>query len=73
MKDQDEALIPEIPSMPDEIINAIDNNKLLLFVGAGVSKLFGYPLWSELGRKLADKAVESGVITRSQKEVLFSN
>lgn len=62
---------PAIPQMPEEIIDAIDNGNLLLFVGAGVSKLIGYPLWSELGDNLAKNAVEAGLLTLSEKEVLL--
>ena len=62
----------DIPKMPPEIIDAIDNNNLLLFVGAGVSKLIGYPLWSELAKKLAQLAVDSHDLTLSEREVLLS-
>ena len=60
-----------IPTLPPEIINAIEQGSLILFVGAGVSKLFGFPLWKELGEKLADKAIEKKRLTRSQKKELF--
>lgn len=58
--------------MEQEIIDAIDNGNLLLFIGAGVSKLKGYPLWRELGEKLANIAVKEGLISLSKKEVLLS-
>ena len=62
---------PAIPDMPPEIINAIDDGDLLLFVGAGVSKLIGYPLWFELGRNLAEKASDFGLISLPEKEILL--
>lgn len=62
---------PNIPQMPIEIINAIDDGNLLLFLGAGVSKLIGYPLWFELGKKLAGQAVDKGLISLSEKEILL--
>ncbi|MCR5422518.1 MAG: SIR2 family protein [Bacilli bacterium] len=62
---------PSIPKMEQEIIDAIDEGNLLLFLGAGVSKLIGYPLWFELGKKLADRAVEKGLISLSEKEILL--
>ena len=37
------------------IRNASDNNKLVLFIGAGVSKNSGIPLWSELMAKIKRK------------------
>ena len=61
-----------IPKLPEEIINAIDDNRLLLFVGAGVSKLIGYPLWIELAKGLVDKCVQKGVVSLSEKEILLS-
>ena len=62
---------PDVPGMPEEIIHAIDDGNLLLFVGAGVSKLIGYPLWGELGRNLANKALKERILTNSEKEVLL--
>lgn len=62
---------PAIPEIPEEIINAIDNGNLLLFVGAGVSKLIGYPLWLELGEKLAKKAYVEHLLSLSEKEILL--
>ena len=61
-----------IPELPEEIINAIDRNQLLIFVGAGVSKLIGFPLWIELAKKLVNKCVEKGIISLSEKEILLS-
>lgn len=61
-----------IPELPDEIIDAIDRGNLLLFVGAGVSKLIGYPLWIELARDLVNKCVENDELSLSQKEILLS-
>lgn len=61
-----------IPKIPQEIIDAIDNKKLLIFVGAGVSKLYGYPRWIELGSILIDKAIEEGAITYSEKDTLLN-
>lgn len=61
-----------IPDIPDEIIEAIDDKKLLIFIGAGVSKLYGYPLWRELGEKLTRIAVEDDAMTLSEKEVLLT-
>lgn len=69
---KNKAPFPRIPKITQEIINAIDNKKLLIFVGAGVSKLYGYPKWIELGSILIDKAIEEGIITYSEKETLLN-
>ena len=59
---QDNELIKTIPDIPEEILDAIDNNNFVLFIGAGVSKLYGLPLWSELANILLDKCVKDGII-----------
>lgn len=61
-----------IPNMPDEIKNAIDNNTLYIFVGAGVSRLYGYPSWEQLGKNLISTAVKLRVMSRSEKATLLS-
>ena len=62
-----------IPNIPDEIINAIDTNRLMLFVGAGLSRIIGYCSWKELGEKLATIATKKHVLSLSEKEILLSN
>ena len=49
------------------IIQAINNNKLVLFIGAGFSKLCGLPLWTELAAKLMDSCVEEGLMDYSDR------
>lgn len=62
-----------IPTMPDEIIDAIDNNNLIIFIGAGVSKLYGFPLWKEMAEKLINKAEEQHLISCSHKDILLND
>ena len=45
------------PSFVNSIISAINEKKLILFVGAGFSKLCGLPLWSDLANRLIDACV----------------
>ncbi len=71
MKNNSKSPFKPIPDIPEEIINAIDSKKLLIFIGAGVSKLYGYPLWRELGENIAKIAVNEKVMSRSEKEVLL--
>jgi len=44
--------IPPIPDLPPEIIRAIENGKLIIFIGAGVSRLMGCKGWDELAKDL---------------------
>ena len=46
--------IEKIPKIRQEIIDAINQNKLVLFIGAGVSALTGLPLWNSLAKEFID-------------------
>ncbi len=52
-----ERIVP-IPDLPDEIKNAVDQGKLALFIGAGVSRLVGCKGWSELACELVNVAYD---------------
>lgn len=58
--------------MNSEIVNAIENNQLLIFIGAGVSRLYGYPGWKQLGNTLTNILAEKRYISISEKEILES-
>lgn len=59
--------------MNQYIIDAIENGNLIIFIGAGVSALYGYPTWDGLAKKLLDKCESEDKITKSQKAVLMSD
>jgi len=42
--------IPEIPDIRSDIYDAAVQGKLIVFIGAGVSKIVGCPLWQEFAR-----------------------
>jgi hypothetical protein len=46
--------IPPIPDIPDKIITAIEENRLAVFLGAGVSRLVGCSGWDELAKELVN-------------------
>jgi len=49
--------------IPHKLKSAIAEDRLLLFVGAGISKIAGLPLWKEIVTKtLSDPAVSKGRI-----------
>ena len=60
------------PEMDPNIIEAIENGNLIIFIGAGISALYGYPVWDELARRLLNQCEKEKKITKSQKEVLLS-
>ena len=53
----------EIPEIPEAIINAAEKGKLLIFVGAGVSRLLDYPSWGQFADQLLEKLASDGHIT----------
>lgn len=65
--------IAPIPELPQEIIDAINVQKFYLFTGAGVSKLYGYPLWWDLAIELVEKCFQKKFISRSKKETLLKS
>lgn len=60
------------PDLDPELIRAIESGTLIIFIGAGISALYGYPIWNELAKKLLNNCERDGKITKSQKAVLLS-
>ena len=54
------------------IQNAIENNKLIIFVGAGVSRNSGIPTWAELIKELAKDLGIKSKYKDDKGENLFS-
>ncbi len=57
----------EIKEMPDiyyydDIINAAKSGRLVIFIGAGVSKQIGLPLWKEFAFNRLDTVYENGFV-----------
>ena len=50
--------IKEIPELPKAIINAVSTNELVIFVGAGVSRIVGCMGWEDLAKQLIDRTSE---------------
>ncbi|MBP7791528.1 MAG: SIR2 family protein [Candidatus Goldbacteria bacterium] len=65
-------MIKPVPVLPQPIIDAVNNNDLAIFVGAGVSKIVGCDSWSEMGRRLVDLCYKNGIINFKVKEKLMS-
>jgi len=60
-----------IPRLPDEVVRAVDEKRLAVFVGAGVSRLVGCMGWSDLAKDLAERALQADVITYKDKESIL--
>lgn len=60
----------ELPELPPEICEAALNGQLVIFVGAGVSKLLGLPSWNELAKDVLGWIRSKGWIDFSELEQL---
>ena len=52
--------IYEIPPVPPEIIECVNNNSLAVFVGAGVPRVVGCCGWDELASRLVTAQLRDG-------------
>ncbi|MDN5345965.1 MAG: hypothetical protein PWQ73_462 [Petrotoga sp.] len=72
-------MIPKIPPVPKEIVEAVNNKTLAVFIGAGVSRLIGCMGWDQLAQNLINKCFSikkqdgSCLINFKEKETLVQN
>jgi len=62
--------ILEIPEIPKPILEAALNGKLVVFIGAGVSRLLGYPSWQNLAERYAEYLYKEGYLSYLEYEHL---
>lgn len=62
--------IPAIPKVPQAIRDAASKGELVIFIGAGVSKIIGCPSWKEFALKYLDTLRDSGRINFFEYERL---
>ena len=55
--------IPDIPELPNGLKEAIERDKLVIFIGAGVSTLIGCKRWIDLGNELIEKCRKLDLIS----------
>ena len=60
-------LIEKLPAVPTEIIEAVSNDTLAIFIGAGVSRIIGCDGWDELAKRLIDKCFSLSIINYREK------
>ena len=58
---------------PEEVLKAANEDRLVFFFGAGVSKLMGFPLWRDLSIQLLDSATQKGLISYSSRQQIINN
>ncbi|MBC8499006.1 MAG: hypothetical protein H8D39_00540, partial [Candidatus Atribacteria bacterium] len=54
--------IPEIPDIESDIYDAAAKGELIIFIGAGVSKIIGCPLWQEFAKLMLKDLYEKRCI-----------
>ncbi len=62
--------IEPIPELPKKIVDAISDKKLVIFLGAGASRLIGCMGWGELGKKLVELCFNEDLINFKEKEAI---
>ncbi|MBW1615910.1 MAG: SIR2 family protein [Deltaproteobacteria bacterium] len=65
--------IPPIPTLPKEIKDAVDKEKLAVFFGAGVSKIIGCKGWDGLVKDIVKKCYSESFINYKEKETLLAD
>ncbi len=70
MNENDLNQILDIPVIPDAIIEAAQKGKLVIFVGAGVSRLLGSPGWQGFAMGYLDYLYDNDLINHREKEYL---
>ena len=71
--------ITPVPPLPKEILNAVNNENLAVFIGAGVSRLVGCLAWTELAKNLVNRCFTekrsdgSSLINYKEKDTLIQN
>jgi len=58
------------PKLPDEIRKEVNRDRLVVFIGAGVSRIIGCKGWSELGGELVDACFDENCINYREKVAL---
>lgn len=58
----EERKIKDVPDVPSDIFRAASSGRLVVFVGAGVSRIVGCPLWKELALKQLEDLRGKGAI-----------
>jgi hypothetical protein len=61
---------PSIPDVPEQIFDSSSKGRLVIFIGAGVSRIIGCPSWEEFANYLLDDLHKKGKINFFEKTEL---
>ena len=64
-----ERVLP-IPTLPPSIKEAVDRGQLVVFIGAGVSRILGCKGWAEVSNSLIDLCFQNDVVNYKEKRTL---
>ena len=64
--------IPRVPAIPEDLFLAAGSKELVPFIGAGVSRLAGYPDWKAFADKTLEFFVENGKLNYAQCDQMSS-
>jgi len=66
----DDGKLSSIPEVPQTILKACSIGNLVVFIGAGVSRIIGCPSWEELASKVEEDLFEKNIINfQTKKEI----
>lgn len=63
-------VLKQIPNLPNEIIEAANTGNLVLFIGAGISRMAGHPSWDGFADAVVDQLVKHEVIDHHEKSLI---
>lgn len=58
------------PKLPDEIVEAAKSGGLVLFIGAGISRMVGHPSWDGFANAVVNQLVKHEVIDHHEKSLI---
>ncbi len=67
-----ERILP-LPVLPSTIKDTVNRDRLVVFIGAGVSRILGCKGWSELANDLVDVCFQKGKIKCKEKKALLQD
>jgi hypothetical protein len=67
----DENKIWPIPPLPKEIKEAVNDDKLAVFIGAGISRIIGCIGWEQLATNLVNRCFSLNLISYKEKQTLL--